>query len=43
VTRAIDTVSNVEGVRVLEQKVLVEGGRISAYRVNMQVTFVISE
>jgi flavin-binding protein dodecin len=43
VTRAIDTVPNVEGVRVQEQKVLVESGRIAAYRVNMQVTFVIGD
>lgn len=32
--------SSVRGAWIKEQKVSVEGGRITAYRVNMQVTFV---
>ena len=32
--------STVRGAWIKEQKVTVEGGRINAYRVNMQVTFV---
>jgi flavin-binding protein dodecin len=42
VSRAIRTFPNVEGVRIQEQKVLVEGDMIAAYRVNMQVTFIVS-
>ena len=38
--RACDPVSNVRGAWIKEQKVSVEDGRITAYRVNMQVTFV---
>ncbi len=41
ITRACDTVENVRGAWIKEQKVSVEGGRITAYRVNMQVTFLI--
>jgi len=41
ITRACDTVSNVRGAWIKEQKVSVEDGRIIAYRVNMQVTFVL--
>lgn len=41
IARACDTVSNVRGAWIKEQKVSVEDGRITAYRVNMQVTFVI--
>ena len=39
--RACDTIDNVRGAWIKEQKVSVENGRISAYRVNMQVTFVL--
>jgi len=41
IARACDTVANVRGAWIKEQKVTVEEGRITAYRVNMQVTFVI--
>jgi len=41
IARACDTVANVRGAWIKEQKVSVEDGRITAYRVNMQVTFVI--
>lgn len=37
--RACDTISNVRGAWIKEQKVSVENGKISSYRVNMQVTF----
>ncbi len=33
-------VNSVRGAWIKEQKVAVEGGRVTAYRVNMQVTFV---
>ena len=42
-SRACDSVSNVRGAWVKEQKVKVENGKISAYLVNMQVTFVLDE
>ncbi|MDO8248180.1 MAG: dodecin family protein [Rhodoferax sp.] len=41
IARACDTVANVRGAWIKEQKVSVEDGRISAYKVNMQVTFVL--
>jgi len=41
ITRACDTVSNVRGAWIKEQKVSVENGHITSYRVNMQVTFVL--
>lgn len=37
---ACQDASTVRGAWIKEQKVTVEGGRINAYRVNMQVTFV---
>jgi hypothetical protein len=43
ITRACDTVANVRGAWIKEQKVTVENGRISAYRVNLQVTFELSD
>lgn len=39
--RACDTIDNVRGAWIKEQKVSVENGRIASYRVNMQVTFVL--
>lgn len=41
--RACDTISNVRGAWIKEQKVSVENGKITGYRVNMQVTFVIGD
>lgn len=43
ITRACDTIDNVRGAWIKEQKVSIENGRITTYRVNMQVTFVIGE
>lgn len=43
IARACDSVNNVRGSWIKEQKVLVQDGRITAYRVNMQVTFVVGE
>jgi flavin-binding protein dodecin len=43
INRASDTISNVRGAWVKEQKVSVENGRITSYRVIMQVTFVLSD
>ena len=43
IARACDSVKNVRGAWVKEQKVSVQDGRITAYRVNMQVTFVVDD
>ncbi|SDM10426.1 hypothetical protein SAMN05428957_102323 [Oryzisolibacter propanilivorax] len=40
IRNACKDASSVRGAWIKEQKVTVEGGRIAAYRVNMQVTFV---
>ena len=36
-----ETVDNVEGAWVKEQKVVVKNGEVEAYRVTMKVTFVV--
>lgn len=36
-----DTVDNIEGAWVKEQKVVVDDGKVSAYRVTMKVTFIV--
>jgi flavin-binding protein dodecin len=41
--RANKTLKNVKGAWIQEQKVEVEDGRIVAYRVNMKVTFVLTD
>jgi flavin-binding protein dodecin len=41
VNRASDTLENVTGAWVKEQQVRVEGGKITGYRVHLQVTFVL--
>jgi flavin-binding protein dodecin len=43
IARAAKTLKNVEGAWVQEQKVVVENGRIAAYRVNMKVTFILTD
>ena len=43
IARACDSVKNVRGAWIKEQKVSVQDGRITAYRVNMQVTFVVGD
>ena len=41
--RASKTLKNVEGAWIQDQKIVVEDGRISAYRVNMKVTFILAD
>jgi dodecin len=41
ISRACESINNVRGAWIKEQQVSVENGRISSYRVNMQVTFVL--
>lgn len=43
ISRATDSVNDVRGAWVKEQKVTINGGKISEYRVSMQVTFIVAE
>ncbi len=43
IERADKTLANVQGAWVSEQKVVVEKGKISEYRVTMRVTFVLKD
>ncbi|MDX1645099.1 MAG: dodecin family protein [Thermoanaerobaculia bacterium] len=43
IERASKTLENITGAWVSEQKVDVENGKITRYRVNMRVTFVLSD
>ena len=42
VERANKTLENVKGAWIQEQKLKIEGGKITAYRVNMKVTFILN-
>ncbi len=42
IEKANDTVNNIQGAWVNEMKVGVEDGKVTSYRVNMRVTFVIN-
>jgi flavin-binding protein dodecin len=41
VKRADDTIKNIEGAWIQEQKVTIKNGEIDEYRVNMRVTFIL--
>ncbi|MDQ6437707.1 dodecin family protein [Mesorhizobium sp. LHD-90] len=43
IERASKTLKNVEGAWIQDQKIVVEDGRIVAYRVNMKVTFILTD
>ena len=43
VKRANKTLKNVKGAWVQDQKVVVEGGEITEYRVTLKVTFVLED
>jgi len=43
IARATETLKNVEGAWIQEQKIVVENGKIAAYRVNMKVTFILTD
>lgn len=43
VARASETLKNVEGAWVQDQKVIVKNGKITEYRVNLKVTFILME
>jgi len=42
IARAAKTLKNVEGAWVKGQKVIVKNGKISEYRVNLKVTFILT-
>jgi flavin-binding protein dodecin len=41
IARAVETLKNVEGAWVKEQKVIVKNGKITEYRVDLKVTFIL--
>jgi dodecin len=41
VRRAAETVKNIRSAWVQEQQVVVEGDKVTAYRVNLKITFVL--
>ncbi|WP_029085996.1 dodecin family protein [Brevundimonas aveniformis] len=43
IARADKTLNNVAGAWIQEQKVVVSGGKISEYRVNMKISFVLED
>jgi flavin-binding protein dodecin len=43
IKRAAKTLKNVEGAWVKQQKVMVKDGKISEYRVDLKVTFILIE
>ena len=43
IARASRTIQNITGAWVNEEKVIVENGRVSEWRVNMKVSFVIDD
>ena len=43
ISRAAKTLKNVEGAWIQGQKIVVEDGKIAAYRVNMKVTFILAD
>lgn len=43
IDRANNTLKNVKGAWVQEQKVIVDDGKIAEYRVNMKISFVLED
>ncbi len=43
VARATKTLKNVTGAWVQDQKVVIDGGKITEYRVTLKVTFVLAD
>ncbi len=43
IARANKTLQNVKGAWIKDQKVVVDSGKISAYRIVMKVTFVLND
>ena len=43
IARADKTLKNVEGAWIQDQKVVVKGGKITEFRVNMKITFILQD
>lgn len=43
IARASETLRNVTGAWVKEQRVMVEDGEVTAYQVNLKVTFILDD
>ena len=43
VNRATSTLRNVEGAWIKDMNVMIEDGRVTGYKVNMEITFVLDE
>jgi dodecin len=43
IARASKTIDNIQGAWIKEMQVAVEDGRVTGYRVNMNVTFVLTD
>ncbi|MBN8966217.1 MAG: dodecin domain-containing protein [Rhizobiales bacterium] len=43
IARAVKTLKNVEGAWVKEQKIVVKDGKIAEYRVDLKVTFILTD
>ena len=43
IARADETLDQVRGAWVQEQKIVVDGGQITEYRVNLKITFVLKD
>jgi dodecin len=43
ITRADKTLDNIKSAWIQEQKLKIEGGKITEYRVNMKVTFILKD
>ena len=43
INKATKTIQNVKGAWIKEQKISIENGKVSEYRVNMIITFVLKD
>jgi dodecin len=43
IARASKTIDNIQGAWIKEMQVAVEDGRVTGYRVNMNVTFILTD
>jgi flavin-binding protein dodecin len=43
IKRATETLKNVEGAWIQDQKVVVTNGKVTEYRVNLKVTFILQD
>lgn len=43
ISKACKTIDNVKGAWIKEQKISIEGGKVSEYRVNMIITFLLKD